>query len=158
MTPNKQISIEEIDFKKVLIRILKKWYVFAIVGIIAISFAIYKILSSSPKYLTEASIIIPTQDDALASTMKQFSLASHLLSSKKEVNDEIVILKSKNILQDLIEILDLQTTCTYTKRFGKQIELYKNEPIAITLPENFKQNIINTYTIDIKKQKQNKWH
>ena len=89
--------------------------------------------------------------------MKQFSLASHLLSSKKEVNDEIVILKSKNILQDLIEILDLQTTCTYTKRFGKQIELYKNEPIAITLPENFKQNIINTYTIDIKKQKQNKW-
>ena len=157
MTPNKQISIEEIDFKKVLIRILKKWYVFAIVGIIAISFAIYKILSSSPKYLTEASIIIPTQDDALASTMKQFSLASHLLSSKKEVNDEIVILKSKNILQDLIEILDLQTTCTYTKRFGKQIELYKNEPIAITLPENFKQNIINKYTIDIKKQKQNKW-
>ena len=89
MTPNKQISIEEIDFKKVLIRILKKWYVFAIVGIIAISFTIYKILSSSPKYLTEASIIIPTQDDALASTMKQFSLASHLLSSKKEVNDEL---------------------------------------------------------------------
>ena len=157
MTPNKQISIEEIDFKKVLIRILKKWYIFAIVGIIAIAFSTYKILSTSPTYLTEASIIIPTQDDALASTMKQFSLASHLLSSKKEVNDEIVILKSKNILQDLIEILDLQTTSTYTKRFGKQIELYKNEPIAITLPENFKQNIINTYTIDIKKQKQNKW-
>ncbi len=157
MIPNKQIPAEEIDLKKVLIRILKKWYVFAIVGIIALTFAIYNIVSTSPKYLTEASIIIPTQDDALASTMKQFSLASHLLSSKKEVNDEIVILKSKNILQNLIEILNLQTTCTYTKKFGKQIELYNNEPITITLPENFKKNIIHTYKIHIKKQKQNEW-
>ena len=142
MTNRKQSTIEEIDLQELVIAILRKWYIFVITGILALSWALYSIRSTAPSYLTEGIIIIQEKDDALSVAMQQFSLASFLFNSEKKVDDEIIILKSKNISQQMVEKLDLQIRSYYKKRLGAEIELYKNEPIQITYPEDFRQKMI----------------
>ena len=156
MTNRKQSTIEEIDLQELVIAILRKWYIFVITGILALSWALYSIRSTAPSYLTEGIIIIQEKDDALSVAMQQFSLASFLFNSEKKVDDEIIILKSKNISQQMVEKLDLQIRSYYKKRLGAEIELYKNEPIQITYPEDFRQKT-KGLTIEVKKKDDNKW-
>jgi capsular exopolysaccharide synthesis family protein len=149
-------KIEEINIKDLVLTIFKKWYIFVIIGICAISIAFYSILTTPPTYSTEGTIIMPSKNDALSAAMKQFSLASFLFNAEKSVDDEMIILKSKNISQQLVEVLDLQADCFYKKKFGCMTELYKNEPIKIKYPDNFKQTMIGLFEIKIIK-KQNNW-
>ena len=81
MTNSKHPAIEELDFKELALAILRKWYIFVIIGIFALLGAIYSILSTAPQYSTEGTIIIQPKDDALSVAMKQFSLASFLFNS-----------------------------------------------------------------------------
>lgn len=157
MANSKHPAIEELDFKELALAILRKWYIFVIIGIFALLGAIYSILSTAPQYSTEGTIIIQPKDDALSVAMKQFSLASFLFNSQKKVDDEIIILRSKNISQQMVEILDLQVNSYYKKRLNTKIELYKNEPIEIIYPENFKKETKGLFTIEIIKKNNNKW-
>ena len=100
-------KIEEINIKDLVLTILKKWYIFVIIGICAISIAFYSILTTPPTYSTEGTIIMPSKNDALSAAMKQFSLASFLFNAEKSVDDEMIILKSKNISQCFFHISKL---------------------------------------------------
>lgn len=157
MANQKQPAIEELDFKELALTILRKWYIFVIIGIFALIGAIYSILSTAPQYSTEGTIIIQQKDDALSVAMKQFSLASFLFNSDKKVDDEIIILRSKNISQQMVETLDLQVNSYYKKRLGTEIELYKNEPIEVVYPQDFKKKTKGSFTIEIVKKNNNKW-
>jgi capsular exopolysaccharide synthesis family protein len=157
MANQKHPAIEELDFKELALSILRKWYIFVIIGIFAFIGAIYSILSTAPLYSTEGTIIIQQKDDALSVAMKQFSLASFLFNSNKKVDDETIILRSKNISQQMVETLDLQVNSFYKKRLGTEIELYKNEPVEVIYPENFKKKTKGSFTIEIAKKNNNKW-
>ena len=155
--PNTNNHIEEIDIKELIISILQKWYIFVIVGVISLIIAIYVILSSAPKYSTEGTILIRAQKDVMSMASSEFSMASDIFGGNKDVQDEIIILQSKAIMHQMILELDLQTQCLYEKRFGGMHELYRDEPINIIYPENFKQTLKGTFTIKINKKKNNSW-
>jgi capsular exopolysaccharide synthesis family protein len=156
---NKQNQpIEEIDIKELIIKILKKWYVFVIVGILSLTFAIYHIFSTPPTFTTSGTVLIRSNNNLEPSILgDEFSMASDIMNIGKDVNDEMIVLKSKNITKQMVEELNLQTSAYYKKRLGSYYQLYNNEPLVIIFPDGYKKNLTGSLTIEVEKNKKGIW-
>ena len=156
---NKQNQpIEEIDIKELIIKILKKWYVFVIAGILCLAFAIYHIFSTPPTVTTSGVVLIRSNNNLDPSILgDEFSMASDIMNIGKDVNDEIIILKSKTITKQMVEELNLQTSTFYKKRLGSYYQLYNNEPLIVIFPDGYKKNLNGSLTIEVEKEKKGVW-
>ncbi len=152
-------NIEEIDLLELAIKLLKKWYVFVIFGVLFVAFAIYYVFSTPSTYSTSGTILIRTEQRIPNIIGIDASLASNFLDLgiSSDVNNEKLIFQSKTLLGQLVTDLDLQTSSFYQKRLGGYYELYNNEPIVVVFPDNYKNNIKGSLKIDIKKTKESTW-
>ena len=151
-------AIEEIDIKELIIKILKKWYVFVIAGILCLALAIYYIFSTPPTFTTNGTVLIRSNNNVGASMLgEEFSMASDLLNTGKLVDDEMIVLKSKAITKQMVEELSLQTSVFYKKRLGGYYQLYNNEPLIIIFPDGYKKNLRGSLTIKVEKNKKGIW-
>ena len=151
-------AIEEIDIKELIIKILKKWYVFVIAGILCLALAIYYIFSTPPTFTTNGTVLIRSNNNVGASMLgEEFSMASDLLNAGKLVDDEMIVLKSKAITKQMVEELSLQTSVFYKKRLGGYYQLYNNEPLIIIFPDGYKKNLRGSLTIEVEKNKKGIW-
>ena len=160
MSNNKtNTSIEEIDLLELAIKILKKWYVFVIFGVIFVAIAIYHVFSTPSTYSTSGTVLIRSEKSISNIMGIDASLASNFLDLgiSSDVNNEKLIFQSKTLLNQLVTELDLQTSSFYQKRLGGYHQLYDNEPIVVVFPENYKQSIKGSLTIDVKKTKESTW-
>lgn len=149
-------NIEEIDLIALALKILKKWYVFVILGVLFIAFAIYHVFSTPSQYKTTGTVLIRAEQGMSALGIDA-SLASDFLDIGTAVDDEKIIFQSKTILSQLVTELDLQTSSFYQKRLGGYYQLYENEPLIVIFPDNYKQTIKGSLRIDIKKTKESTW-
>ncbi len=152
-------AIEEIDIKELIIKILKKWYIFVIIGIFCLTFAIYKILSTPPQFSTTGTILVRSEGSHFGNSMlgDEFSMASELMNMGKLVDDEMIVLQSKTIMKQMIDELMLQTSAFYKKRLGGYYELYNDEPLVVIYPDGYKKNLRGSLTIKVKKTTDNTW-
>ena len=150
---------DEIDLMDLLIKVLKKWYIFVVFGIFCIIFAIYYILSTPSQYSTTGTILIRTDNSFGTSPIlnDEFSMASDIMGVGKLVDDEMIVLQSKTITKQMVEELSLQTNSFYKKRLGGYYELYKNEPIIVIFPDNYKKTLRGSLTIDVEKTTKETW-
>ena len=160
MSNNKtNTTIEEIDLFELAIKIIKKWYIFAIFGVIFIIIAIYHVFSTPSTYSTSGTVLIRSEKGIPSIMGIDASLASNFLDLGigSDVDNEKLIFQSKTLLNKLVTDLDLQTSSFYQKRLGGYHQLYNNEPIIIVFPENYKNTIKGSLTIDVKKTKESTW-
>lgn len=160
MSNNKtNTNIEEINLLELIIKILKKWYIFTIFGILFVIIAIYHVFSTPSTYLTSGTILIRSEKGIPSIMGIDASLASDFLDLGigSDVNNEKLIFQSKTLLNKLVTDLDLQTSSFYQKRLGGYHQLYNNEPIIIVFPDNYKKTMKGSLTIDIKKTKETIW-
>ncbi len=159
MSNNKTNNIEEIDLLELAFKLLRKWYVFVVFGVLFSAFAIYYVFSTPSTYSTSGTVLIRSEQGIPNIMGIDASLASNFLDLgiSSDVNNEKLIFQSKNLLGQLVTDLDLQTSSFYQKRLGGYHELYNNEPIVVVFPENYKQTIKGSLQIDIKKTKKSTW-
>ena len=159
MSNNKTNNIEEIDLLELAFKLLRKWYVFVVFGVLFSAFAIYYVFSTPSTYSTSGTVLIRSEQGIPNIMGIDASLASNFLDLgiSSDVNNEKLIFQSKTLLGQLVTDLDLQTSSFYQKRLGGYHELYNNEPIVVIFPENYKQTIKGSLQIDIKKTKKSTW-
>lgn len=159
MSNNKTNNIEEIDLLELAFKLLRKWYVFVVFGVLFSAFAIYYVFSTPSTYSTSGTVLIRSEQGIPNIMGIDASLASNFLDLgiSSDVNNEKLIFQSKTLLGQLVTDLDLQTSSFYQKRLGGYHELYNNEPIVVVFPENYKQTIKGSLQIDIKKTKKSTW-
>ena len=159
MSNNKTNNIEEIDLLELAFKLLRKWYVFVVFGVLFSAFAIYYVFSTPSTYSTSGTVLIRSEQGIPNIMGIDASLASNFLDLgiSSDVNNEKLIFQSKTLLGQLVTDLDLQTCSFYQKRLGGYHELYNNEPIVVVFPENYKQTIKGSLQIDIKKTKKSTW-
>ena len=159
MSNNKTNNIEEIDLLELAFKLLRKWYVFVVFGVLFSAFAIYYVFSTPSTYSTSGTVLIRSEQGIPNIMGIDASLASNFLDLgiSSDVNNEKLIFQSKTLLGQLVTDLDLQTSKFYQKRLGGYHELYNNEPIVVVFPENYKQTIKGSLQIDIKKTKKSTW-
>lgn len=151
--------LEEIDLLKIAQQILNKWYVFVFLGVLFTIFSIYYIFSTPPQFKTTGTILIKGEQGLNFNTLGgvDATLAAEFLNVGTAVDDEIIVFKSKTLLQQMVEELNLQTNVYYQKRLGGYHQLYNNEPFIIIFPENYKKTIQGSLTIEVEKTKKSTW-
>ncbi len=149
-----------IDFSRTIYEMRKhwRWYVAALV--LFVGFGIFYMYKKNPVYLFHANIVIDQNNGgsspALSSLMSSFSLGGFSAGS---VDDELLVIRSHSLMEDLVRELKLNRT--YIEKDGvKNLPLYKNSPVEVLAPDayfdtlsrgfSFRVNIRENGLVDIK--------
>ena len=109
---NKKTDNNEIDLVAVMRLVKRKWYVFIIALVVSFSLAALYFFTTSPQFTTTATILIKTDDPMNPLQGMSFDgfAASDLLGGAKAVDDEMEILRSKKLIQKMIDDLNIRTS------------------------------------------------
>lgn len=126
-----QVS-NEVNIKEILKPYIAKWWWFIISVIIMMALGIFYIRTATPVYSVQSSILVKDARKAPSSEMGMLSQLSGFGGMQtNSIENEMEILKSKKLVQDVVTELDLQTALISEKGFKKE-ELYGNTaPVAV---------------------------
>jgi len=128
--PNEQKSLET-DLRETIFNYLRywKWFLFSIIFFIGLGYIYLRL--TTPKYKIETDLLIKP-DNKSASGQNDLLKDLDLFSSNKIVDNEVQILKSKDIIEKIIRALNLQTSY-YTTNGVRKHEVYGNIPFEVKL-------------------------
>ena len=124
---------DEIDLREIVKPYFRKWWWFILSIIVTLALAIVYIKITTPIYDIRSTVLIR---DVKKSPL-DFGMISDLSSfggkAPSTVNNEIEIFKSKKLIKDVVQRLELQTNVFSEKDFKKQ-ELYnETSPFLIKI-------------------------
>lgn len=126
---------QEIDIRLWCKRLLKNWYWFFISCFLFGVWGIYKYFSSTKQYPVDARIMIRATDSEME--MPQMEVMQMMgFGGSKQVDDEVAILTSRDILTQVVKDLDLQSE--YRKKRNLRWEgQYPSRGLTVVYPEQF---------------------
>lgn len=127
----KQQDIQEFDYIKLLFHCLHKWYWFVLCAAISFGLAALYIQSQNRIYPTFATIMIRTDNNMSRSSLQTDMMEMMGYQTSKIIDDEILLLTSHTIMEQVVRELNLQTE--YRKKVGLRWEgQYPNPDILLT--------------------------
>ena len=133
MKENSMFQTEEVDLKTILVKYLRYWYLFIAGVLICLSIGFVYLRYSTPLYSIGSSLLVK---DYRQSPDLFGNAAFHdldLFNTFKNINNEIYILKSPDLMVKVLKELELQTSY-YVEGNVKTSELYGNTlPVKIVI-------------------------
>ena len=115
-----------------------KWFVLGI--IISLSVAFLYLRYSTPKYDTTATILIKNdKKGGLSDELAAFGDLGIVAGSSKSIDNEIEIIKSRNLISNVINKLNLNIKYIVEGTI-KESEIYRNRPISVSI-KNFSSKL-----------------
>ena len=138
---------QEIDIRKWVIRILKNWYWFVLSCALCCALGLYKYFSSTKKYQVDAKIMIRPSE---AETNPRGELMSMMgWGNTKNIEDEVVIMTSRDMFLNLVSDLNLQTA--YRKKCGlRWVGQYQKRDISVIYPPMYLDTLTGGHRISVK--------
>ena len=139
-------------FKQVLYKYLPFWPLFVLTTSISLAVAYLDLRSKIPIYVASARVLL--KDPQKGGGDSKVLDALNIFSEKKIVDNEIVVMKSSDIMQEVVKDLDLYAM-VYNKGNVRTEELYgTNSPVKFVAVDKDNFNLWNTYffSVDWKKQ------
>lgn len=133
---------EYFDLRAFFLKLLDHWWWFVISVPLCVMIAFYICISSTPVYQVETKVMISDTkkgEIGVNPMMKELGL----FQGNMAVENEIVELKSKNLVQEVVRELELNVDYT-RERFPRDRKLYKDSPIKVLvdIPEHVKDTVL----------------
>ncbi|MFO7658225.1 MAG: polysaccharide biosynthesis tyrosine autokinase [Bacteroidales bacterium] len=128
---------ESIDIRAFIIRNLRYWYLYVFFLVIAFFIAILVNKFSTPIYRVSAWVLIRDEENPL--DMQSYVGAS-LYGNPYKLQNEIGILKSKELTQRALQQLDFEISYFREEKFISK-EIYKNSPFIVEPDSLFEQPV-----------------
>ena len=129
----------KINLKAIILKLLSKWYYFLIAMIIIVPLT-YLYLHVTPKqYQVRASLLVKSEEPAMSTD--KFLKGMDLFAQKTELEDEIGILQSYNMVEQALRQLDFGISY-FTKKNLVTTEHYADKPFVVEL-DSVVDQIIN---------------
>lgn len=142
---------QEIDIRMWIIRIVKNWYWILLSCILFGALGVYTYLSTTSKYTVDAKLMIRNTDSE--SPLAQVEMLSMLgMGGTKQIEDEVAILTSRDILSQVVRDLDLQHEYR-KKRKLKWEGQYPSHDLSVVYPQMFLDTTRKAVKIKIKTRK-----
>ena len=139
---------QSIDIIKILIECLHRWWWFVIGVFVCLTVAFFYLKRQTPKYAVTASIMIRNDQGSSGPMFQSEMLDLMGYSGYKSVMDEVEILSSYTIMEQVVRALNLQTN--YRKKDGlRWVGQYPTPDIAVTYPPQFLDTLTAGVFIDI---------
>ena len=112
----KQQDIQEFDYVKLFFHCLHKWYWFILCAMICVGGAILYLQMKQNVYSVSSTIMIRTDNNMSRSSLQADMMEMMGYQSSKIIDDEIQIIRSHAIMEQVVRSLNLQTE--YRKKVG----------------------------------------
>ena len=144
---------QEIDIRTWIIRIVRNWYWFLLSCILFGALGVYTYFATTSKYTVDAKLMIRNNDSE--SPLGQMEMLSMLgMGGTKQIEDEVAILTSRDILTQVVRELDLQSE-DRKKRKLKWEGHYPSRDLTVVYPEMFLDTTKKPVQVQIKARKNN---
>ena len=140
------------DLRETLFPYLRRWKWFIISVILFLSLGYLNVKLSTPLYKIETDLLIKDNKKE-AGGSNDLLKDLNLFSSDKIIDNEIQILKSKTILESVINVLKLQTSYINIDGIRKREE-YGNLPFAIELLKPYASAYKNILSVQLVNDKE----
>lgn len=152
--PEKTQEQESINIRELLFLFLANWRWFVISIILLISMGTGYILIKSPVYTRSTSILIKEdkKGNSLNSSTEMFADMG-LLKSNTNLKNEMLIIKSPMIIEEVVKRLRLDLNYTVKHRLVRNIDLYTSSPVVVELDSLIGENQTVSFTIEPISQK-----
>lgn len=137
-TPNlKSTNIDTINLREILIKYLRKWHWFLISVIVCMAVAYFYLKITNNQFTVQTTILI-RKDESKSGLLDMSMLdgLGGLSGNSKEVEDEIQVLSSRLLMNNVIKTLGIETEY-YEKKGFKYEEIYPLTPVRLITPQMF---------------------
>ena len=145
-----QNTTNEIDLRKVVRIVLEHWWWFAIGVAFFVLLGSAYYLRKSPKWTTDASIMLRQRNDAISGSIEAFSMLG--LTGNIAAEDEVVVLSSRGLLYQSIDALNLWEASAVRNGLRWQGE-FLNPALSIDYIELTEKANIVPFTVTVKPTK-----
>lgn len=133
---NPEYDEESIDWRSLLFKCFLhwKWFAFSIVALLFCAWLYLRF--ATPIYKTTASVLIKEEDKKSSKNMNGLANLTQLgvFSSTQNFDNEVEVLRSKTLIKNVIEELNLNTNY-FVKNGLKTYEVYNDSLFDVILPE-----------------------
>ncbi|MHA7608252.1 GumC family protein [Elizabethkingia meningoseptica] len=148
-----QYSREEVNINELIKPYINKWPWFAICIILTLSVAFFSLKFMTPIYKVQSTVLIKDSKSS-SSGGAEMSVLQDLSGfggmKTNSVDNELEIFKSKRLMRDVVDHLNLQTDI-YSKSQLKKLELYKEtSPITVRVVNERKKAIFPKKPLSLK--------
>ena len=136
LTPHEEILFQRtVSFRELFIKSTKNWYWFVISVLVSLCVGVFYLLSTSPIYHREATLLIKdARRGGAASELAAFADIAGM-ATRRSVDNELYVLQARRLMVEVVNRLNLTTN--YTTKVGfRTVTLYKNSPIEVTYIDN----------------------
>jgi capsular exopolysaccharide synthesis family protein len=147
---NQQETYQEqtIEFKEVLFKFYKYYYLFIITIIISLFFAFLFNKYSKPIYESNTTVLIQDEKKHSVTNPGDFMEGFGLFAGKKNLENEIGVLQSYTLINEVVTELNLGTSYFIEEHFISN-ELYKKSPFVVIIDSLHPQSVNLEYNITI---------
>lgn len=120
-----------VSFREIFDKALKNWYWFGISIFLFLLVGVLYLLSTSPVYRREATVLI--KDARRGSAASELSAFADIagISTRRSVDNELYVLQARRLMLEVVDRLNLTTN--YTIKSGLRTNtLYKSSPIEVS--------------------------
>lgn len=122
---------QEFNLKEYISRYFRYWYLFPVFIVLALTGAFFYLQITQPVYSTKSTILIKEEKSIGGSQGDILTEMSSEFGGNKVVENELEILKSQTLMEQVIKELGLDIS--YTSKDGlRTVNLYKRSPITLT--------------------------
>lgn len=134
--PQQPISRGGIKLQELFYTCISHWYWFVISLLICLLAAYYHLEKTTPLYVSDASIMLKLDDqDRAISSDESLLTGLGISTGNNHIWDELVLMKSPDMMRDIVRRLNLNTVYSVPERFRDQ-ELYGSTlPVTVMMPE-----------------------
>ena len=130
-----QSNEEQINIQQIIFRYLIHWPWFVVSVIICMIGAWVYLFTTTPIYNISATVLIKDDEKgggaSMGSELEKMGLDG-FMSSSKNVDNEIEVLRSKSLAREVVNQLSLYVTYRDGDAFPEK-ELYRNSPVLVSL-------------------------
>jgi len=128
-----EIQQNDFSFKDIVFRYLRYWYWFVAGAALCAAVAWLYLQRTTPMYQSTASLLIKDEKKGGLSNNEVLK-DMDLFSGSKLVDNEVEVLKSRNLIEKVVDKLNLPVQY-YREDTFRDVELYANSPIKLNFTE-----------------------
>ena len=125
-----------------IFRYLPYWPLFLLLTLIALGGAWFYLKFTTPQYEVNARILI--KDEKKGSEDAKALESLDLISPKKTIDNEMEVIQSKTLLNNVVKNLNLYAPVSEEQRF-KSISAYSSSPVTIVADSNNMREVAKVY-------------
>ncbi len=140
---------EKVDYRELLFRYIIHWPWFVASIMVCLIVAWVYLHFQTPVYQVSASIMIKDDKKSGGSTDLENLGIGGVITSTQSIDNEIEVLRSKTILKEVVNNLELYITYNDEDEFPKK-EMYKTSPVIVNLTAQEADKLPGAALIDMK--------